>query len=443
MTAAADRVAWDVAPRVVRSGETAEIVIRPRSPAAAFAPDRTYAVTYTPMEDRGSFSAFGSRHEPAFRVTGGELRVAQRFEGEQEHGLFVEEVRGAERVPVLDARVYSVGDDLHGRRPLKGDLHIHSCRSDGRDPPAHVAAACRRIGLDFMALTDHRLYAPSLEAQNAFEGMPIDLAIFPGEEVHPPDNPIHIVNFGGSRSIQARFADPGWRGEVEAIAHGLVGLPPKLEPYLYASALWTFRAIRESGGLGIFCHPSWIHQRRYHIPGSLADHVFAEQPYDAYEVVGGYHRWQAESNALQTARYHEETCRGKRIPVVGVSDAHGCEGGELFGWYFTIVFAASTAMGDLTIAIKDLRSVGVEALPGAPIRVHGPSRLVKYAHFLLREYFPGHDELCREEGEAMLAHLAGDGTARDRLASMRGRTLELHRRMTAGGDRPAEGEHRA
>ena len=415
---------FDVSPCVVRSGETVEIVIRPLSNDAAFAPGRTYAVTVTPMEEQ-------PRREPASRVAGGELRLTHRFDGEQEHGLFVEELRGAERVPVLDARVYSVGADLQDRRPLKGDLHIHSSRSDGKEPPAHVAAACRRIGMDFMAVTDHRLYEPSLEAQAAFAGLPVDIAIFPGEEIHPPENPIHIVNFGGSRSVNAQFADPGWRLAVEGTARGLTGLPPKLDPYLYASALWTFRAIRACGGLGIFCHPYWIERRRYHIPGSLADHVFAEQPYDAFELIGGYHRWESESNALQAARFHEETRRGRRIPVVGVSDAHGCECGELFGWYFTIVFSPSPRLDDLVGSIRDLWSVAVEALPGAPVRVHGPMRLVKFAHFLLREYFLRHDELCREEGEAMLAHLAGTRGARDALASLRGRTLGVHRRLWA------------
>jgi hypothetical protein len=433
MAEASGRSAFEVAPCVVRSGETVEIAISARETGAAFSSGRTYAVAYTPMEDQGRYSAFGDRHAPTFRVVDGKLHITQRFDGEQEHGLFVEELRGSERVALVDARVYSVEPDLYDRRPLKGDFHIHSDRSDGRDPPAHVAAACRRIGLDFMAVTDHRLYEPSLEAQAAFAGLPIDLAIYPGEEIHPPENPIHIVNFGGSRSVNAQFADPGWRKEVDEIARGLSGLPPKLEPYLYASALWTFRAVRACGGLGIFCHPYWIYGRRYHIPGSLTDHVFAEQPYDAYEIIGGYHRHEVESNALQVARYHDETRRGRRIPIVGVSDAHGCEQGELFGWYYTIVFAASSALGDLVGAIGDLWSVAVEALPGAQILVHGPMRLVKYAHFLLREFYPGHDELCREEGEAMIAHLGGDASARGWLAGMRGRTLELFRRRGAAG----------
>ena len=48
---------------------------------------------------------------------------------------------------------------------------MHSHYSDGQESPAYVAAACRREGLDFMALTDHGQYKPSLEAQQAFENV--------------------------------------------------------------------------------------------------------------------------------------------------------------------------------------------------------------------------------------------------------------------------------
>ena len=84
-------------------------------------------------------------------------------------------------------RVYAVADDLFSLQPYKGDLHQHSHHSDGKEAPAYVAAYNRKLGMDFMALTDHHKYAPSLEAIQAFEGLPIDLRIFPGEEVHAPD----------------------------------------------------------------------------------------------------------------------------------------------------------------------------------------------------------------------------------------------------------------
>jgi hypothetical protein len=137
------------------------------------------------------------------------------------------------------------------------------------------------------------------------------------------------------------------------------------------------------------------------------------------------------------ARYHEERARGKRIPIVGVSDSHGCDPEDLFGWYYTIVFAPSNDLPALVGAIKDLFSVAVEALPGQPARAYGPYRLVRYAQFLLRELFPRHDALCAEEGRLMLAHAAGE--AQDNaLASLRGRTQALYQHGWAqsGSDSP-------
>jgi hypothetical protein len=145
-------------------------------------------------------------------------------------------------------------------------------------------------------------------------------------------------------------------------------------------------------------------------------------------LIGGYLRSQVESNVLQVARYQEERAQGRRIPIVGASDAHGCERGELFGWYFTIVFSPSPELPDLIKEIKNLNSVAVETLPNEAPRIHGPFRLVKYAAFLLREVFPAHDALCRQEGELMLAHLAGEQTAEDRLRQLQGQTERLRLR---------------
>ena len=46
-----------------------------------------------------------------------------------------------------------------GARPLlKGALHCHTTRSDGKGTPQEVIRLHKQQGYDFMALTDHRLY---------------------------------------------------------------------------------------------------------------------------------------------------------------------------------------------------------------------------------------------------------------------------------------------
>lgn len=443
---------FDVYPRVVRAGQETEITIAPLYDHARF------GLPGGPEVRVSLFPAGGGRAEmasPAAQVVapqfaGGGLRLRCAFAQEQEYILVVEEAGEPRSKPrTFEFRLYALAEDLFQRRPYKGDLHMHSTRSDGNQSPAYVAGACRRIGLDFMALTDHRQYEPSLEAMRAYAGVAIDLQIFPGEEVHPPENPVHMVNFGASFSVNAIFREdePRYRAEVAEIAAGLKGFPEGLDRYAVASCEWVYRQIRAGGGLGIFCHPYWFVHHRYDVPEALVDQILERQPFDAMEVVGGYYRREFESNALQIARYHEERARGKRIPAVGVSDAHNMESGELFGWYFTLVFAPAAGLGlpvppsgwypapeggpALAQSIRDLYSVAVEAIPDEMPRAYGPFRLVKYAQFLLREVLPQHDALCLEEGRLMLAHAAGDPQAAGALRQLQGRAWRLYDHLWA------------
>ena len=408
-------------PQLVRADRATTITLRPAEGQAPLA-DGEYELAIYPAEQPED-----ERRTLRVQPIEGALQVTHTFPGEQEHVLLV---RGPDaQGEGSELRFYSLEEDLFARRPYKGDLHMHSVRSDGKEPPAYVAGACRRIGLDFMAVTDHRLYTPSLEAIRAFEGLPIDLRIYPGEEVHPPDCPVHIINFGGRFSLNERFAGESYRAEVQEIQNRLPPLFPGVDPYQYAACLWCFDRIREAGGLGIFCHPYWFYPHYYNVPEALTTQLLDVQPWDALEVIGGYFRHEVESNILQVARYHEGRARGRRIPIVGVSDAHGCERGALFGWYYTIVLAPSAELADLTQSIKALYAVAVEALPGETARAHGPFRLVKYAQFLLREVFPEHGALCAQEGRLMLAHLAGDATAAEQLRQCQGAVARLYARL--------------
>ncbi|MDW7656131.1 MAG: hypothetical protein SCM11_03030 [Bacillota bacterium] len=341
------------------------------------------------------------------------------FPREQEYQLRFYSVAAGKELLMACLAVYALESDLLACRPWKGDLHLHSIRSDGKDTPQHVAAACRCIGFDFMAVTDHRQFAPSLEAIAAFTDVPVDLTFYTGEEVHAPDNPVHIVHIGGARSINDRFDSEEYRQAIRERIAGQLPLPSDVDPAVYASTSWIFEQVAAGGGLSIFCHPYWInansqYRQGYYINEPLTTRLMEDQAYDALEVLGGYHLFETDSNNLQLARYHEERAAGRKIPIVGVSDAHGCETGKLFGWFFTIVFSHTTELADVKRAIKDCRSVAVEALPGEVVRVHGPFRLVQYALFLLRAYFPRHDQLCRAEGDAMLMYI-GESSGQDCL----------------------------
>ncbi len=411
---------YDLYPRIVRSGKTSTITLKPLHDHVQFKEGQTYQVSWQPLDGPTSLAKV-INIEPNFGV----LRFSVDFLTEGEYVVMINANQGERSRNFFEFRLYALDEDLFERRPFKGDLHMHSHHSDGRESPAYVAASCRRIGMDFMAVTDHARYAPSLEAIEAFQQTKIDLKIFPGEEVHSPDNPVHIVNFGGSFSINEWFDKPEYRIEMQQIAGQLPILPPGINRQEYASCLWTFNKIRQAGGLGIFCHPYWVSLHRFDVPSSITELLLAHTPFDALELISGYFPHESDSNVLQVARYHEARARGKKVPVVGVSDAHGCERGFLFGWYYTIVFAPSPELPDLVGSIKDLYSVAVEDLPEQSPRSHGPFRLVRYAQFLLAHIFPQHDEFCSLEGQLMLSYLAGDSDAAEQLSRLSGRVEKL------------------
>lgn len=419
---------YELMPKIACVQRPVVLTIRALTPESGWREEEEYPIRIAPMEWKAGANVTGIVTLRA-RPRAGQLQVNYTFPDEQEYA--VELLSPDSKETLARFRAYAVAPDLFARRPYKGDLHQHSNRSDGKEEPAYVAAFNRKIGMDFMALTDHRKYAPSLEAIEAFAGLPIDLRLYPGEEVHPPETFVHIVNFGGRASVNERFQEPEYARQVEEIAQGLKDLPDGLNPRAYAACLWAFAEIRRQGGIGIFCHPYWVTGSRYNVPEALIDRFFADKPFDAYELIGGFWLTQTESNALQIARYYQEAAQGRRVPVVGVSDGHGTARG-LHGWYHTLVLAHSPELADLREAILSQHSLAVEHLPDSPApRAYGPFRLVKYAGFLQREVLPAHDALCAEEGEAMLAHVAGDAAAPAKLKALQGRVQKLYERLWA------------
>ena len=138
--------------------------------------------------------------------------------------------------------------------------------------------------------------------------------------------------------------------------------------------------------------------------------------FDAIEVFGGYDLHELESNQLEVVRYYQSQVEGVAAPAVGVSDSHSADNGSLFGWFYTIVFADQFDFSSIAQAIRANRCVAVEAVKGEFPRIVGDFRLVKYAYFLLREFYPIHDRLCAKEGELMLEVVEKDSSAAERLA---------------------------
>lgn len=401
---------YSVTPKIVESGTEQTIEIKGLYEHSRFSEDKEYRVLVEAVEQRID-AEHPARVEYFLKAENGAIYVKALFLKEQEYQITVFD--GDATIDIFC--IYALDKDLYERYPYKGDLHMHTCCSDGVESPEYVAAASREIGYDFISITDHHKYSPSVAAQEAYAQVKHDLRIYRGEEVHPVNRPglfekyvtVHILNVGGSFSVNDLYDDPNYLSEMEELAKK-TEVPEGINPFDYASCVWAFDKIREAGGLSVFAHPYWRLFWGYHCSTMLAEYLIETKPFDAMEAISGYDDFDVDSNTLQVSMYHEYAKRGIQLPIIGVSDSHGADTGNYFGWYYTVAFAKSPDFEDVKESIMNCYSVAAEQMPNASVRFYGPHRLVKYALFLYREVFPMHDWLCRREGELMKAYASGE-----------------------------------
>lgn len=429
---------YDIFPKVFKCDTPVEVTIKPLGLHVAFSGEYTIQVR---AFNEGNSARYPERNNlkeyPVTPCEDGCIRFTHTYKDEQEH--YVDIVKDGKRVVRLS--VYSLYEDLVGRYPFRGDLHMHTTRSDGNQAPAIVAANYRKNGYDFLAMTDHDSYYPSLEAINAYKDVPIEYNLVTGEEIHLEGNDIHIVNFGGKYSVNAlmpgdHHMDVGdgkdlrsldgecpdvisveeYKRQVNELAETL-NIPEGIEKFTYAACVWIFNHIKKADGLGIFAHPYWL-QNVLHVPESLTEYIMATQPFDAFEVLGGENYF--EQNGWQTIRYYEDRAKGRRYPIVGSTDSHSSVHNRNALIASTIVFAPENTREGIVYSIKDFYSVAVDSI-STELRIVGEMRFVRYATFLLREFFPLHDELCFEEGRLMKDYACGEEGAEETLRFISGR----------------------
>ena len=351
------------------------------------------------------------------------LRFANVFNGEKEH--YIRIFDGDRRVVQLS--VYSLAPDMACRLPFRGDLHMHTCRSDGGEIPAVVAANYRAKGYDFLSITDHDRYYPSLEAIRAFSALDTAYTLVPGEEVHLPLTNVHIVNFGGLHSINGLLNDTPSYTEVDGDPNRLsavgkpgpartreeyceeikkmadeLAVPQNVDPLSYATCLWAFNHIREADGLAIFAHPYWL-ANVFHVSEALTHHLMETRAFDAFEVLGGENYYQ--QNGYQTALYYEEWKHGRVHAIVGSTDSHGStEHNRDCTICSTIVFSPVNERKALIDSIKARYSVAVDTI-SKEYRLVGEERFQRYACFLMENWYPRHDAVCQQEGYWMTAYV--------------------------------------
>lgn len=430
---------YEVFPKVVMAGRETKITIRPRGDHVKFE-DREYAVIPIPLDQHiekagpalGAFEELAASYLTV-RPDKGVITFYYTFEREQEYDLCV--CLAEEMAPALvQLSIYCVAEDLYELFPYKIETHSHTNCSDGMESPEFIPPYYRRYGYDAMAITDHGKYDPSLRAIEAFENLKMDFRIYPGEEVHAPYNTIHIVNFGGNTSVNKLFQDDfeKYDEEVKEIMRSM-DIPQAFDQYKVASCVWVSREIRKAGGLCILCHPYWrptLRETRikdesapeshvikgvkinYNISTEMTLYLLGLGIFDAWEICG----FSSDRNNGHLGLYLESLRRGISIPVLGANDSHGVvKNNTYFNNAYTIVFSRQNHKDEFISRIKEGYSVAAERRQEGTDAVYGRNRLILYAKFLLRNYYPIHNMLCMQEGQLLMDYAAGVSGAREEL----------------------------
>ncbi len=425
---------YSIFPKVVQVGQRAEVVVRGLRDRT-IKPGETYNVQIRSMTNHSDdtllkISAFPPADKFPLRgqISAGVIQFDHTFDTIGEYRTIVTPADNS-GAQVTTEHLYAVSPELAQLRPYRGDLHIHTYYSDGRVSPVQMAVEGRKLGLDFAAITDHGRYEPSLEAIEMAEKIGLDLLLFPGEEISFPSG--HIVSIcANSWVTNLRDDEDTYRRELAKIADVCLrdtAMVENLDKEQYAPAKWVVDKIHEMGGYAFLAHPHWVSGNRYHLNLPIFEQLLEDGDIDGVEIIGGYHPSELESNQLSIAKYYSEVARGRKIPVLGNSDTHFRSNiNDIYGWYWTTVFAKSLSKEDIFVAILNLKSVACERPNGERLMVCGPYDLVEYTHFLDREFFPLHDRICAMEAELYMDIIRGMEISLDQLDRLRENLKNLY-----------------
>ena len=409
---------YTVSPRIVAADKSTEITVRGRFPHSdlrsfngelvleGVGPDGLFI--NGDMPGYTCFNGYDMKRphfEPMENVIdeNGILRFNYRFHGV---GVCSFQLRIGEKI-VYEFKIFAIPEAWLKLRPFRGDLHLHSgysgcCAQRELLSPEYYAALNHARGMDFISISDHRQYYPSVKAAGFAAQCTENFRVYPSEEVHLPDlHTIHNLNFGGKHSV----ADRVGRGKPDfdrALEKYLKVVPDFKDDYLrYLAASYHIVAdfVRESGGVNVFCHPFWRPYSRLFLPRCIRDYVLEKQLFDCIELFGD-----GELNCDETHALYSDLCiaSGRRIPAVGNNDAHRASDLAINS---TVIFAEKNDFASLRDSLLANLNVVVSTYSGKIHRTSGTLDLVSFYHFLQETYYPRHDELCKKEAQLMFEAL--------------------------------------
>lgn len=429
-------VDYDLSPRVVECGKSCAYSLRGVGIETALTPGKTYRVRFLPQEEIATARTLCIGDDGCYPETtacadaDGVLHFEHTLDNEQ---IYTFRLLHEDGKRICDKKVFAAKHDLWERIPMRGNTHCHTVFSayDGHEDPVIAASMYRKAGFDYVAFTDHHKADGSVFAIDHTKDLPIELALYFGEEVHVPNAYIHAVNVGALMEGRIGLDDyfhaheAEVRAEVDAIAASVKDtLPVGLEAYDFAWRKWIADTIHKQGGVAIIAHPFWEYDAN-NTSNAMLRYLIETHTFDAVEIIHGQDEPDVTDANRQVAYWNDLRAEGLFLPVVGVDDAHrrnfAWNYGNDFNMAYTIIFAKDRSFEGFAEAIRNGYSVAISHRSGLVGDVVGTYRLTKFTIFLLENYFPTHDELCFEEGRALAAAYLGSEEDRQILSLLNGR----------------------
>ena len=387
---------YNICPKIVRTNSVSTITIKQKyvTKYPQFSLMDKYYVVISPVLDF-KFDTSGTTKQHPFIVyaKNGELSIEYFFESEQDYILQVwkQDDNGENKSLLLKTNLYALNEDLYDLIPLKGNMHLHSCFSDGLEVPLQHLGAALKAGFDFIALTDHNNFEGSQVAREyldklSFSKISTMLTVLSGEEFSCNFQPMHIISLGAKnaipRELYIKNDIPLFNNEEEQYRW----IIEKLDVLC--------NKIHEEDGLVVLCHPYWkpiFDWVRLDAPFKLAHEFIKTDKIDAFEVVSGSPKGNTNVSQLQYKLALESLKDTKKgFAFLGQSDSHVVNEESnscVFSDRYTIVFSTENTTKGVLDAIKNKLTVAVEETD-SKCEYYGSLRLVNFCMFLEKEYFP-------------------------------------------------------
>lgn len=293
------------------------------------------------------------------------------FPEEQMYKIVIKERTTNGEVLFLESCVYALEKDLFYKIPLIGDLHCHTIYSDGFESPENVIDSAMKLGLEFIAITDHNCYEGSVIAERYAKINKLPITVLHGEELSSKYTNAHILSLGADRAI---CIDECLTRNSE-------------QTYSEVSFIKALcNNIKMNNGISVLCHPLRkpfsIYKPRTDVSLDVLKILIKMDNFDAVEIISG---GQFDDYTAGQQQYLFASEYGNRnIAYLGVTDSHHYSLDPNCGKRFTLVLADNASEKGILNAISEGKSVAVQLIDDKNAICYSKLRYVKYALFILK-----------------------------------------------------------